>query len=60
LISGGDDLVWPSSEMCAAIVKRLKENEFSYEVKNLNFPEAGHTFRAPYLLAFATRESDGI
>ncbi len=60
LISGGDDLVWPSSEMSAAIVRRLRENDFPHEVKHLDFPEAGHIFRAPYLPAFGTRESDGI
>ena len=42
LTSGGKDDIWPSFYMANEIEKRLKALNFSYEVKHLNYPEAGH------------------
>ncbi len=47
LISGGDDKVWPSSQMSKMIVKRLKSCSFAYDVEHLNYPKAGHSLRYP-------------
>jgi dienelactone hydrolase len=49
LISGGDDHLWPASEMSEAIVARLKHHRFPYAVEHLHFPRAGHMLRYPHL-----------
>jgi dienelactone hydrolase len=49
LISGGDDHLWPASEMSEAIVARLKKNNFAHSVGHLHYPRAGHMLRYPYL-----------
>lgn len=58
LISGGDDRLWPSADMAARIVKRLKDKDFKHEVTNLIYEGAGHLVfmgdsSAPYLAAQA-------
>lgn len=42
LFSGLDDKVWPSAKMADMIAKRLKENDFKYPVKNIQYENAGH------------------
>ncbi len=49
LVSGGEDRFWPSSQMAEMMVKRLEDFSFPYQVNHLNFPDAGHLFRIPYL-----------
>lgn len=49
LISGGDDHVWPASEMCEAILARLADHRFPHSVEYRNYPRAGHMLRYPYL-----------
>jgi dienelactone hydrolase len=49
LISGGDDHLWPATEMSQAILARLKKNGFAHSVEHLNYPRAGHMLRYPYL-----------
>jgi dienelactone hydrolase len=56
LISGGDDHVWPAERMAKMIVRRLGEHEFAHPVEHLNYREAGHALRYPYLPT-TTRES---
>jgi dienelactone hydrolase len=42
LISGGEDGVWPSSEMARSIMERLRTNCFAYPYQHLEYPDAGH------------------
>lgn len=42
LFSGKDDQVWPSSRMADRIETRLKENNFKYQFKNIQYDDAGH------------------
>jgi len=42
LVSGGQDGVWPSSEMARRIMARLRANGFAYPCKHLEYPDAGH------------------
>ena len=47
LSSGGKDDIWPSAYMAYEIEKRLKLKGFSFEVRHLHFPEAGHGIFGP-------------
>lgn len=47
LISGGDDRVWPASQMSEMIVERLKSCSFPYGVEHLLYAGAGHSLRYP-------------
>lgn len=47
LLSSSDDNIWPSNLMSKQIVERLKQKEFQYEIKHLNFPNGGHSFHVP-------------
>lgn len=42
LSSGGKDDIWPSSIMAKEIENRLIAKKFSFEVKHLYYPDAGH------------------
>lgn len=42
LISGAQDLVWPSSKMSSRIEERLKKKGFGYEFNNVVFQNGGH------------------
>lgn len=42
LVSGGEDGVWPSSEMARSIVERLQANRFAYPYRHLEYRDAGH------------------
>lgn len=43
LFSGIDDKVWPSAKMADMIEKRLKNNNFKYNFKNIKYENAGHS-----------------
>ena len=49
LISGGDDHVWPATEMAERIVARVRANRFAHEVEHIHYPKAGHELRYPFL-----------
>jgi dienelactone hydrolase len=49
LISGGDDQMWPSSDMGRAIMDRLKANGHTFNDQHLEYPEAGHSIFLPAL-----------
>jgi dienelactone hydrolase len=49
LVSGGEDHVWPATEMCEAILARLTDHRFPHAVEYRNYPRAGHMLRYPYL-----------
>jgi len=50
LISGTDDQIWPAEDFCAAIVARLRESLFPYEVKHLSIEKGGHSSCLPFLI----------
>ena len=50
LISGTDDQIWPSGDFCAAIVTRLKQARFPYDVKHLSIEIGGHMSVLPILV----------
>ena len=49
LVSGGDDHLWPATEMAEALVARAKRGGSAHFVEHLNFPRAGHMLRYPWL-----------
>lgn len=49
LISSGDDHWWPAMEHCTYMAERLHQKGFSHNVTHLNYPEAGHGIRFPYI-----------
>ncbi len=48
LISGTDDMLWPSHEFALQIVDRLEANGFSHPVENVVLEGTGHAVRATY------------
>lgn len=42
LISGENDQVWPSAEMSAEVMTRLKEKEFKYPYRHVMVPNGNH------------------
>ncbi len=42
LLSGRDDKIWPSTEMCEAIVARLKSQRFRHFYEHVAYDNAGH------------------
>lgn len=42
VISGGQDGVWPSTEMARKVVDRLRASGFAYSYQHLEYPDAGH------------------
>jgi len=54
LLSGEKDRIWPSTEMSKRIVRRLKENQYTYPFRHISY-DAGHNIRVeswPDLLQF--------
>ena len=47
LASGGQDGIWPSSEMARSIMKRLRISGFAYPYHHLDHPDAGHAILRP-------------
>lgn len=50
MIGGGQDHVWDSSGMVAAVVSRLKRANFQYSVVGLIYPHAGHIAGRPEIV----------
>ncbi|HTV08909.1 MAG TPA: acyl-CoA thioesterase/bile acid-CoA:amino acid N-acyltransferase family protein [Candidatus Aquilonibacter sp.] len=50
VVSGQSDGVWPSSQMTAMVVSRLKSAHFKYEVERLDYPNAGHRAGDPEII----------
>jgi hypothetical protein len=50
LVSGTDDQCWPAGESCAAIIARLKQAKFPYEVKHLSIEKGGHGSCLPFFV----------
>ena len=42
IFSGKEDKMWPSSQMCEMIIKRLKENDFPHWYQHVAYENAGH------------------
>lgn len=42
LIASSSDAVWPSATMADAIMKRLRDHSFHYNVTRADYPNAGH------------------
>lgn len=51
-ISGGDDKVWPSSNLFNDITKHLSKNNYQYPFKHISYKGAGHIFMFPYRPTF--------
>jgi dienelactone hydrolase len=49
LISGRDDLVWPSTLMAERVVARLRRAGFRHAVEHHAYEGAGHTIGRPYV-----------
>lgn len=47
LLSGRDDVMWPSATYCDWIVEALQKSEFPHDVRHLSFENAGHTIGPP-------------
>lgn len=47
LLSGRDDVMWPSATYCDWIVERLHACGFPHEVQHLSYQNAGHTIGPP-------------
>ena len=48
LISGKDDMLWPSAWMADRVVERLKTHKFKHPVLHLSYEDAGHVIGRPY------------
>jgi len=48
LLSGGNDQFWPATAMANKIEQRLTAKEYKYDVKHVDFPDAGHGFLIPF------------
>jgi dienelactone hydrolase len=48
LISGGDDQMWPSSDLADIALRRLETHRHPFPFRHLKYPEAGHTILVPY------------
>jgi dienelactone hydrolase len=50
VISGEDDGIWPSSMMANAMVGRLKQSHFPYDIEHLKYAHAGHRAGRPEIV----------
>ncbi len=46
-VSGTDDQTWPSTEFTEMMIKRLKKNNFKYDVEHIKGQDAGHMVFMP-------------
>jgi uncharacterized protein len=60
LISGGDDLLWPSALMAKGVMERLEARGFEYPVEHLSYPETGHLILSPYLPTWGSEAFEGL
>jgi dienelactone hydrolase len=49
LVSGGDDHLWPATEMAASLIARAAKRNRAHKLEHLHYPDAGHMLRYPYL-----------
>lgn len=54
LISGDADTIWPSNILCEMAVDRLKQHDFQFDYKHLNYHGAGHSIMYPFLPVMET------
>ena len=47
LVSGDDDLMWPSTTFAELITERLRRTDATVKCTHLRYPEAGHAFVGP-------------
>ncbi len=59
LISGTLDQTWPADDFCHAIRERLEKARFSYEVRHVSNPNAGHMSFLPFLITANTAAING-
>ncbi len=48
LVSGGDDQMWPSSDLADIALRRLETHRHPFPFRHLKYPDAGHTILVPY------------
>lgn len=48
LISGGADEIWPSTDLAAVAIDRLRTHDHPWPSDHLIYPAAGHAIRVPY------------
>src|SRR5262245_29583130 len=48
LVSGGDDQMWPSSDLTDIALRRLETHRHPFPFRHLKYPDAGHTILVPY------------
>jgi acetyl esterase/lipase len=49
LISGSDDLMWPSEIFSEMVIERLKKHDHPFPAQHICYQGAGHFLRLPYL-----------
>jgi dienelactone hydrolase len=49
LVSGDDDLMWPSTRMARMLMDRLAARGFPHPFRHLHYAGAGHALRYPYM-----------
>ena len=49
LVSGTDDLVWPSTRLCEMVMERLEDHRHPFAREHLRYDGAGHAIAPPYL-----------
>ncbi|WP_436935083.1 alpha/beta fold hydrolase [Halovenus marina] len=58
LVSGGQDIVWPSALLADRAADRLDEHDHPWQFEHLSFPRAGHAIRVPYRFEGDTDPTD--
>ena len=48
LVSGGDDQMWPSSDLAEIALRRLEAHKHPFRFRHLKYPKAGHSILVPY------------
>src|SRR5262249_35229844 len=48
LVSGGDDQMWPSSDLADIALRRLEADRHPFAFRHLKYPEAGHSIVVAY------------
>lgn len=48
LVSGGEDTLWPSTELSSRAIGRLERHDHPWPFEHASYPDAGHAIRVPY------------
>lgn len=48
IVTGSDDIVWPSTSMANKMTERLNKHNFPFWYKHINYENAGHTLNPIY------------